>query len=311
MYKFTGILLSIFLSLLLVDTLYFEKYKPNQNKRQIQNIEENNITIIDILGKDNSLNTLSSEAVDYLISTKENNKTKNIQKKISKHKRHKKAKKHKKFKNSLLIIMDDISTIKEAKLIKNLKLNITPSIFPKTSTHPNTPKIAKMFKFVMMHLPMEAKNWKKPEEITLNTSDSKKTLKQKLHQDLKGFSNIIAINNHTGSKFTEDKKRLKYIITLLHQKHIFFIDSKTTNRSKYIEIQRELGKKILQRDIFLDNIQEISYIKNQIKKAVRLAKKNGFAIAICHPHFETFKALNQSRQLLKSVRLVNINELRD
>jgi len=308
LYKFTGILLSIFLSLLLVDTFYFEKDKPFQSKKQPKKSKEKNITIVDILDRNKNFDALSSEAIDYLISAQEDNKTRQIPKKIVKYK---KIKKHKKFKNSLLIIMDDISTIKEAKLIKNLKLNITPSIFPKTSTHPNTPKIAKMFDLVMMHLPMEAKNWKKPEIITLNISDSKKILKQKLNQDLKGFSNIIAINNHTGSKFTENKKKLKYIITLLKQRHIFFIDSKTTNKSKYIEIQKELGKKILQRDIFLDNVQEISYIKNQIKKAVRLAKKNGFAIAICHPHLETFKALNQSRQLLKSVRLVKIDELRD
>ena len=299
MYKFTGILLSIFISLIFINYAYLNfnhiKEKPSSYN--------NDLNIDKILDANTSSNVLSSESMDF-------NET--IVSKVVKPKPVKIRKKYTKiFNKSLLIIMDDISTIKEAKLIKKLKLNITPSIFPKTPTHPNTPKIAKMFKSVMMHLPMEAKNWKKPEKITLNTSDSKKILKQKLQQNLKGFSNIIAINNHTGSKFTENKNKLKYIIKLLKQKHIFFIDSKTTNKSKYIKIQKELKEKILQRDIFLDNIQKISYIKNQIKKAVRLAKKNGFAIAICHPHIETFKALNQSRQLLKSIKLVNINEIQN
>ncbi len=282
MYKFTGILLSIFISLLIVDTFYFSS-KEELRKDKV----------------------ISSEAIDF------NNTTEEIisvnPKPIVSPKRV--IKKHTYNKPTLMIIMDDISTIQEAKKIKKLNLKIIPSIFPKTPNHPNTPKVAKMFKSIIMHLPMEAKNWKKPEKITLNICDNPKTIKEKLKKDLKGFYNIRAINNHTGSKFTACKKSFKEVIKELRKQNIFFIDSKTTNKSKYIEIQKELGEKIFQRDIFLDNIQKISYIKTQIKKAVRLAKKKGFAIAICHPHPNTFKALSQSKKLLKSVRLVNIDEI--
>ncbi len=252
---------------------------------------------------------ISSEAIDFNNTTTKNplpiTKQKPIQKVIVKEIKHKKHR----YNHTLMIIMDDISTLKEAREIKKLHLKIIPSIFPKTSNHPNTPKIAKMFKSVMMHLPLEATNWKKPEKITINVRDNLKTIKEKLKKDLRGFSNIKAINNHTGSKFTAFKKGFKEVIKELRKKHIFFIDSKTTPKSKYIEIQKELGEKIFQRDIFLDNNQKISYIKNQIKKAVRLAKKKGFAIAICHPHPNTFEALSKSKKLLKTVRLVNIDEI--
>ena len=291
MYKFTGILLSIFISLLVIDSLYFS------NSNQFPKEDD---TII----SSEALDFNNSEALQLTPLIHPKQKTVQVKNK-TKQTHHKKRDK----KATLAIIMDDIATLKEAKEIKKLHLNIIPSIFPKTSNHPKTPKIAKMFKSVMIHLPMEAKNWKKPEKITLKISDDLQTIKEKLKKDLKGFSNVKAINNHTGSKFTTYKKGFKVVIKELKKRGIFFIDSKTTTKSKYIEIQRELGEKIFQRDIFLDNIQEISYIKNQIKKAIRLAKKKGFAIAICHPHTNTFKALNQSKKLLKTIRLVNIDEI--
>ncbi len=288
MYKFTGILLSIFLSLLIVDNFYFSSKEDY--------LEENKV--------------ICSEAIDFndstTIETLPITKPKASPKIIVKKTLHKNNTSHN---PTLMIIMDDISTLKEAKQIKKLHLKIIPSIFPKTSDHPNTPKIAKMFKSVMMHLPLEATHWKKPEKITIKVSDKLKTIREKLKKDLEGFSNIKAINNHTGSRFTAYKKGFKTLIKELKKKHIFFIDSKTTTKSKYIEIQKELREKIFQRDIFLDNNQKISYIKNQIKKAVRLAKKKGFAIAICHPHPKTFEALSKSKKLLKSIRLVNIDEI--
>lgn len=176
-------------------------------------------------------------------------------------------------KPKLMIIMDDLATIKEAKALKSLPFHVVPSIFPKTPTHPNTPKMAKMFKSIMMHLPMEA------------------------------------INNHTGSLFTSKYKSFYESIKILKDKGIFFIDSKTTTKSKYIEVSKKLQQKIFQRDIFLDNKLEVSYIKSQLKKAVKIAKAKGFAIAICHPKKETFKALRQSKQLLKNIKLVGIDEL--
>ncbi len=51
------------------------------------------------------------------------------------------------------------------------------------------------------------------------------------------------------------------------------------------------------------------YIKEQIEKAIKIAKKHGTAIAIGHPHANTILALNESKKLLKEVELVYINRL--
>jgi len=286
LYKFFGILVAIFISLL--PPYYYLYLKP---KPIISSCDTKDINI--------TSNT-PSEVKDF----KENNQKKIVQKKIICTPTKKTSQKPR-----LMIIMDDLATIKEAKALKSLPFHVVPSIFPKTISHPNTPKMAKMFKSIMMHLPMEAVSFSKPEINTLLIQDNYKTLKTKINNSLKEFSNIKAINNHTGSKFTATYQPFYNSIKILKNRGIFFIDSKTTTKSEYIKISKKLQQKIFQRDIFLDNILKVSYIKSQLKKAVKIAKAKGFAIAICHPKKETFKALRQSKQLLKNIKLVGIDEL--
>lgn len=285
MTKFFGVLVVILLSLLTLDYFYFQnRQTKNYPLSEVMDYELSKKTILD------QNTTKKAEVTQKIVKQKQPLQKSN--------------------KPRLMIIMDDIATFDEAKKLKKLGFLVVPSIFPKTKDHPNTPKIAKMFKSIMIHLPLEANSFPKPEINTILTADTKEVVKNKLNKALKDFKNIVAINNHTGSKFTSDKKALKYLISLIEKRSYIFIDSKTSHKSKYVEIQRQKGRKIFHRDIFLDNIQKISYIKTQIKKAVALAKKKGFAIAICHPHPATFKALQKSKKLLKKVRLVDIDEIR-
>ncbi|WP_457560583.1 divergent polysaccharide deacetylase family protein, partial [Caminibacter sp.] len=66
---------------------------------------------------------------------------------------------------------------------------------------------------------------------------------------------------------------------------------------------------LFSRNVFIDNKADINYIKTQLKKVVKIAKKRGYAIAIGHPHKTTFEALKESVNILKSVKVVYINEL--
>ena len=74
---------------------------------------------------------------------------------------------------------------------------------------------------------------------------------------------------------------------------------------------REYGDPYISRDIFIDNVQSRAYILGQLRKAVSIAKKRGYAIAIGHPHKATFDALRHAENILRGVDVVYMDELYD
>lgn len=241
-----------------------------------------------------------SEIKDYMQNKIEKTKEKII------HKTHK-TDIHKKPK--LAIVIDDVAFGYQVKELKSLNIPINLSFFPPNDRHPNTYKYAREFKFYMIHLPLEAKNFKTPEPFTLLTTSSQKEIEERIKKIREWFPNAKYINNHTGSKFTSDYESMEKLIKVLNRYNFRFIDSRTTPNTKVAEVQKKFGLKYMARDVFLDNEQNVTYIKNQLKKAVNIAKKKGYAIAIGHPHPKTIEALRESKDILKDVELVYVNQL--
>ena len=241
-----------------------------------------------------------SEIKDYM-----QNKIKETKEKIVSYKKDKNVSK----KPKLAIIIDDVAFGYQVNELKSLGLTINLSFFPPNSRHPNTPKLAKNFNFYMIHLPLEAKNFKSPESDTLTTDSSIEDIENRIKKIRELFPNARFINNHTGSKFTSDYESMKKLITVLNRYNFRFLDSRTTPQTKVQQVEKSFGKKYIARDIFLDNEQNVDYIKNQLKKAVLIAKRRGYAVAIGHPHPKTIEALRESKDILKDVELVYINEL--
>jgi polysaccharide deacetylase 2 family uncharacterized protein YibQ len=209
----------------------------------------------------------------------------------------------------LAIIMDDIGNANQVRDFKKIPFAITPSLFPSTSRHPKTPQFAKEFRHYMVHMPMEAFHFSRPEINTLQVSDSSEVVEEKIASMYQDFPDAVAINNHTGSKFTSDSEAMDRLFCALDKYDITFIDSKTAPHTKGKEIGALHNKIVLERNIFLDNEPNVAYILNQLKKAVRYAKRHGVAIAICHPRPETFEAFKEAASLLKGVKMVTIDEL--
>jgi len=219
------------------------------------------------------------------------------------------TKHHKKFIPKLAIIMDDIGFEDDIERIKQIPFAITPSIFPPNEHYPNTPNIAKMFKHYMVHFPMEAYKYKNIAEEAIKVSDKIEIIDKKIKKMTIDFPNAVAINNHTGSKFTCDFHAMEQFFTVLNRYDIQFIDSRTASGSRCQDAGKFLRKKILERDVFLDNKADEEYIKKQLKEAIEIAKQNGHAIAICHPRELTFKVLMESKKMFKGIKLVYIDEL--
>jgi polysaccharide deacetylase 2 family uncharacterized protein YibQ len=156
---------------------------------------------------------------------------------------------------------------------------------------------------------MEAYKYKNIAEEAIKISDKIEIIDKKIKKMKRDFPKAVAINNHTGSKFTCDFDAMKEFFTVLNKYDIQFIDSRTASGTRCQDAGRVLKKKVLERDIFLDNQADEEYIKNQLLEAVEIAKKNGHAIAICHPREMTFKVLLDCKDIFKGIKLVYIDEL--
>lgn len=281
-------------------------FKEIPYKDENDNFQENNQSILEEQIKDLNLSSI----IDGNLSKIDENLSLVVEQNLSKEENLTKDMNLSKTKQArLAIIIDDMANISQVRALQALKLKLIPSFFPPDKNHIDTPKLALKFDFYMVHLPLAAMNYTKPELDTLNPSDSEKRIFKKIQQVKKDFKDLKFINNHTGSLFTSDEKAMKKLYKAFEKEELIFVDSKTIASSKAPKAAKALGQIYIQRDVFLDNRDDVAYIKNQLIEAVRLAKQKGFAIAIGHPRKNTFKALEQSKDLLKSVELVYLSEI--
>lgn len=164
---------------------------------------------------------------------------------------------------------------------------------------------------IMIHVPMEAKSNIDVAPDVLTTAMSKDEIKRNLSVMLGKFDNVQGINNHMGSKLTEDKERMAAVMEVLKQNNMFFLDSKTSAGSHAEEAAAETDVAYAHRHVFIDNNNDKKYILGQLQKAEKIALKNGYAIAIGHPKSQTFEALKEWLPALngKKVRLVPLSQI--
>ncbi len=213
-------------------------------------------------------------------------------------------------KAKLVIIIDDVHTKAQITAIKALHLKVTPSIFPPYKLSPKSHLLVKGLKHYMIHLPMESGNKKfNTQYKTLKVSFSNKKIENRIKELRLLFPKAKFINNHTGSVFTSDYASMHLTYKIMRENGFIFLDSKTKNTSKVKEIAHAYGDLYVARDVFIDNRHNVPYIHSQLEKAVKIAKKKGYAIAIGHPHEVTMQALASSKNILKDVELIYIDEL--
>lgn len=164
---------------------------------------------------------------------------------------------------------------------------------------------------LMMHMPMEPKGkvpagpdallvHMAPEEITARVRDM-----------LGRMDHYVGVNNHQGSKFTENAECLRSVMSVLKERGLFFLDSRTSGQSIGSRIAEESGVQTVERSVFIDHEQRQGYVAKQLALAEALARKNGHAIAIGHPRDVTITELGRWLPTLpgKGITLVPVSTL--
>ncbi len=205
----------------------------------------------------------------------------------------------------IAVVIDDMGIAKKRTAdIISLQAPLTASFLTYGADLDNQVKAAKKAGMeIMLHAPMEPYSKADVAPDVLTTKMNKKDVRLGLEKMLSKFSDIKGINNHMGSKFTEDKERMQVVMEVLKEKDLFFLDSKTTSHSVGKELAQKNGVSYATRHVFIDNKNQVDYILNQLKIAEKIAKRNGYAVAIGHPKSGTYEALKQWLPSLKEKKI--------
>ncbi len=153
---------------------------------------------------------------------------------------------------------------------------------------------------VILHLPLESKSGKTPEQDTIRRNMKKDRVLSILRDDIEGVPGIIGVSNHQGSRATENRETMTIILEELKKRGLFFLDSRTTPVSVCGNISAKIGLKYAERGVFLDLVQKKDdkqyrdYIKKQIRELMNIAKARGSAIAIGHDKKLTLEVIKES-----------------
>lgn len=209
----------------------------------------------------------------------------------------------------LAIIFDDVSFAHDVKNIKALNLPVTMSFLPPSKRHPDSAKLAAEEPFYMVHFPLEAVSFSGEEPDTLHVGDSEERMDERVRQIKALFPKVQFVNNHTGSKFTADKASMEKLIYALDREGMTFVDSRTTSETAVPALMQSLHRPYISRDVFLDHDPDVEEVKKEVRRAVKIAKKYGYAVAIGHPHKKTLRGVAESKDVLSQVDLVQIDTL--
>lgn len=148
---------------------------------------------------------------------------------------------------------------------------------------------------LIIHMPMEPMDLahNNPGPIALLSSQNAATQQEMLAKAFNSFSGYVGLNNHMGSRFSGELPGMQLLMSELASRKLYFLDSRTTPKSVGVQLAQRYGVAFAGRDVFLDNELDEGKILQQLRLTEKLARTQGSAIAIGHPHAQTLAALRQ------------------
>lgn len=189
-------------------------------------------------------------------------------------------------KNAVLCIVfdDGGQNVAQLKRCIALPFPVTVAVLPRLSHSKECAALVRQSgNEVILHQPMQAINLGvNPGEGAILPQMSGGEIAATLSQNIAEIAPISGINNHEGSLITEDEVKVGFVLETVHQKGIYFLDSRTSSATKIPSVAMEMGFSYFQRDIFLDNEKSRENILNELKRGVEIANRQGFVIMIGH-----------------------------
>jgi polysaccharide deacetylase 2 family uncharacterized protein YibQ len=194
------------------------------------------------------------------------------------------------------IVIDDVGMKPPEQLEPILSLNV-PMTFAILPFQRYTSSCATFLKKTpyetILHLPMEPLNFPvaNPGSGALFSSATRTELQNAFQDAVRDVPGVVGVNNHMGSRLTQDEALMTTVLEEIHHQGLFFIDSRTHAGTVAFQVAQKMDLPSAERDIFIDAFVSESFSLEQMQKAAALAKAQGTALAIGHPYPSTLNAL--------------------
>ena len=153
---------------------------------------------------------------------------------------------------------------------------------------------------VIVHMPMESHVSSSGEEVfVLNTDMTSSEIESRMEKVITHLPQAVGMNNHQGSKATENKRVMNVVGSVLKKYEKYFIDSRTTPESIAESMMMSLGVHTTNRDVFLDNEADSYLINKQLDQLISTAQHKGSAIGVGHARPMTLQVLQKRIPELK------------
>ncbi len=207
------------------------------------------------------------------------------------------------------IIIDDLGQSSERDT-RTLALPgpVTMAVMPDT---PHATAFArqahKAGKTVILHMPMDPATgpyaWHPEVALT--------ELARRLDAALAKVPYAAGINNHMGSRMTAQRQPMAWLMGELQQRHLFFVDSRTSAATVAAAEAQRIGLANVSRDVFLDDVRTTEAITAQLQEGVALARRQGSAVLIGHPYPQTLAVLEREMPRLRSqgIELITLQQM--
>jgi polysaccharide deacetylase 2 family uncharacterized protein YibQ len=195
------------------------------------------------------------------------------------------------------IVIDDMGwDLPMTQALLALDVPLSFAIIPQSPYQSETVEAVQQYgRDILLHLPMEPHGYPKvnPGKQALLSDMSSPELTAHLQGALQAMPMAVGVNNHMGSRLTENPQAMRVVMRELQQRDLFFLDSRTSLRSQAYQVARAMGVRAGQRQVFLDHNVQPEQISHQLYQLINLAQKHGRAIGIGHPRVETLHALQR------------------
>jgi uncharacterized protein len=212
------------------------------------------------------------------------------------------------------IVIDDVGFDAElARSFLELKYPLTLSVLPLA---PHAQAIAREAAVrgveVLLHLPMEPKenNGEGPGAGVLLAKMGDEEFVETLNGHLSRIPGIKGVNNHMGSLLTEREDKMALLFRELKKRNLFYVDSRTTPQTVAAKVATEMKVPVTSRSVFLDHELSQEAMKAQWERLLSMAREQGHAVLIAHPHRETLIFLKEHLEDLRSgANLVRVADI--